>query len=432
MSITGAFVIAAICLIRLPLKKAPKVISYCLWAVAGFRLVFPFSLSSIFSLIPFKASPIPPDIAMQAIPRIDSGIRVIDNTVSAVLPAATPYYSANPLQIWTFIGALLWLTGAAIMLIYGVVSYFLLKRKMRAAIFVEENIYEANNIRSPFLLGVFKPRIYIPTGLAEQEWNYVILHEKIHIRRHDYIIKFIVYFILCLHWFNLLAWVAFILMGADMELSCDERAIKELGGGVKRDYSLALLSLATERRSIGGSPLAFGEGGMKERVKNVLNFKKHSRIVIIAAVIAVAALSVGFAVNRGGINGTRPYKNMKADDVVSVVLTATPPFPEKTAEFSDAADIEKIVTALQAVVTYGEDPSKEVYMGQETTYTLTMKTGEKIEVVPFYPFLTIDGQASYPIKRNEIIEIAYSKHKAKLLYKKDYSFIEKLSARYKR
>jgi len=298
MSLTGAFVIAAICLVRLPLKKAPKIISYCLWAVAGFRLVFPFSIESVFSLIPFKAQTIPTDIAIQPVPRIDSGIPFVNNAVSSILPAATPAASVNPLQIWTTIGAFVWFVGVAVMIIYGVVSYVILKRKMRNAAHVEANIYAAANIKSPFVLGVFSPRIYMPIGLSVQERGYIVLHEQTHIRRHDHIVKFAAYFILCVHWFNPLAWAAFLLMGVDMEMSCDERVLKEMGGEIKKDYSLSLLSLATERYIIGGSPLAFGEGGIKERIKNVLNFKKASRVITVAAVALVAVLSVGFLVNR--------------------------------------------------------------------------------------------------------------------------------------
>lgn len=297
MSLTGAFVISAICLARLPLKKAPKLISYCLWAVAGFRLVFPFSIEGVFSLIPFKAQTIPPDIAMQPVPRIDSGIPFLNNTVSSILPAATPAASANPLQIWTTIGALIWLIGTAVMVVYGVVSFVILKRKMRKSAHVEANIYEAENIKSPFVLGVFKPRIYLPVGLSGKEKSYILLHEQTHIRRRDPIVKIAAYFILCLHWFNPLVWAAFLLMCVDMEMSCDERVLAEMGDKMKKDYSLSLLSLASERRIIAGSPLAFGEGGIKERIKNVLNFKKPSRLIVIVSVALVAVLSIGFAVN---------------------------------------------------------------------------------------------------------------------------------------
>ncbi len=300
MSLTGAFVIAAICLARLSLKKAPKIISYCLWAVAGFRLIFPFSIESAFSLIPFSAQTIPQDIAMQPVPRIESGISFINSSVSSLLPAAAPSASVNPLQIWTAAGSLVWLIGVAAMAVYGAASFVILKQKMREAtpIKVNSNVYKAKNIKSPFVLGVLKPRIYLPAGLAEKEKSYIILHEQTHIRRYDHIIKIAAYFILCLHWFNPLVWTAFLLMSLDMEMSCDEGVLKEIGNEMKKDYSLSLLSLATEHRIIGGSPLAFGEGGMKERIKNVLNFKKPSPVIIAAAVAFVAVLSIGFAANR--------------------------------------------------------------------------------------------------------------------------------------
>jgi hypothetical protein len=202
------------------------------------------------------------------------------------------------MQIWTTIGAWVWFAGAAVLLIYGVVSFFILKRNVGEAAHVEANIYESATIKSPFVLGVFAPRIYLPIGLSEQEKSYIVLHEQTHIRRHDHIVKFAAYFVLCLHWFNPLAWAAFLLMGRDMEMSCDERVLKEMGGETKKGYSLSLLSLATERRIIGVSPLAFGEDGIKERIKNVLNFKKTSRVIIIAAVALVAVLSIGFALNK--------------------------------------------------------------------------------------------------------------------------------------
>lgn len=298
MSLTASFVIVMIMLARLPLKKAPKIISYTLWAVAGFRLVFPFSFESVFSLLPFKSAPIPQDIAMQTVPRIDSGINIIDNSLSAILPAANPHASINPLQIWVFLGSYIWLFGVAVMLLYSVVSIVLLKHRFCGAILIEKNLYEADNLKTPFVIGLFPPKIYIPSRLSDEERRYIVLHEQTHIRRCDHIVKMFAYLVLCLHWFNPLAWAAFILMSADMEMSCDERVMRELGGGIKNAYSLSLVRVAAGRKILNGSPLAFGEGGMKERVKNVLNFKKSSRVIIIAAVTLVAILSVGFAANR--------------------------------------------------------------------------------------------------------------------------------------
>ena len=298
MSLTSSFIIAAICAARLLLKKAPKIISYTLWAVAGFRLVFPFTLESTFSLLPFKSQPIPTDITTQAVPRINSGIAIIDNAVSSSLPAATLDASANPLQLLISIGSYVWLLGIAVMLIYSFVSSILLKHRLRGAVPIESNLYEADNLKTPFVIGLFRARIYIPAGLSGEERRYIVLHEQSHIRRHDHSIKMLAFFVLCLHWFNPLAWIAFILMGADMEMSCDERVMRELGKDIKNAYSMSLVRLAAGRRILNGSPLAFGEGGMKERVKNVLNFKKHSRVIIVTAVALAAVLSLGFAVDR--------------------------------------------------------------------------------------------------------------------------------------
>ncbi|MGF7141631.1 beta-lactamase regulating signal transducer with metallopeptidase domain [Anaerotaenia torta] len=370
MSLTGAFVIAAIFLARLPLKKAPKIISYCLWAVAGFRLVFPLSIESMFSLIPFKAQVIPSDIAMQPIPRIDSGISFVNNSVSSILPPAAPAASVNPLQIWTAAGAFIWLICAFIMLGYGIVSFAVLKGKMRAAVSVGANIYEAENISSPFVLGIFKPGIYLPVGLSERERSYIILHEQTHIRRHDHIIKFAAYFILCLHWFNPLVWAAFLLMGVDMEMSCDERVLREMGGETKKDYSRLLLSLAT-KRTVSGSPLAFGEGGVKERIKNVLNFKKPSRVVVAAAVTLAAVLSVGFAVNRGS-------------DAMNPVKGETYDFPDENYnrvffQCNDTPYNPEYIVILAQLMNNQNVP--ELTCGE--AFTLVKQVGHVWKVIPF-------------------------------------------------
>lgn len=298
MSLTASFVIAAIILARIPLKRAPKIISYALWAVAGFRLVFPFTLEGSFSLLPFNSTPIPQDIAVQAVPRIDSGITVIDKAVSAALPAATPVTSINPLQIWLFIGTCIWLFGIAVMLIYSFVSIVVLKRRLHSATLIEGNLYEAHNLKTPLVIGIFKPKIYIPAALTDEEHCFIVLHERTHIRRHDHAVKMFAYLVLCLHWFNPLVWAAFILMGADMEMSCDECVIRKLGGEIKSAYSLSLVRVASGRKILNGSPLAFGEGGMKVRIKNVLNFKKPSRVIITLSIVLVTVMSAGFAVNR--------------------------------------------------------------------------------------------------------------------------------------
>ena len=298
MSVVGSFVIAAICLTRLPLKKAPKIFSYCLWIVAGFRLVIPFSIESILGLVPFGARPITPP--QQNVIVYASAEIAQDYSWSAAQPSI--YASANeaastPVD-WLTLAAILWLVGFAAMAIYGIATYVTLKRKMRNATHVDKNIYRAENIPSPFVLGVLHPRIYIPSNMPPDMTDCVIFHEETHIRRKDYLVKFMAYFILCLHWFNPLVWIAFILMESDMEMACDEYVLKNMGSDIIKDYSLMLVSLATtRRRTIATSPLAFGEGGVKERVKNVLKFRKASRIIIVLAVMITLVLSVGLGFN---------------------------------------------------------------------------------------------------------------------------------------
>jgi len=280
MSLTGAFVIVVICLARLLLKKSPKSISYCLWAVAGFRLIFPFSIESMWSLIPFGAQPIAAD---------------------TVMPIVTGSANAGLTNSWITIGAFIWLAGAIAMSCYGLVSYFVLKSKMRRSAHSYGNIYIGANIQSPFVLGFLSPKIYLPSGLSKQESRYVIMHEQIHIQRFDHIVKFVAFSVLCLHWFNPLVWLAFRLMSRDMEMSCDERVLSEMGiEETKEGYSMSLVSLAMERRLAAGLPLAFGECGVSARVRNVLSFKKYSKLGNIAAVALVAMLSVGLMTNQVG------------------------------------------------------------------------------------------------------------------------------------
>jgi beta-lactamase regulating signal transducer with metallopeptidase domain len=293
MSATAAFVIAALCLARLALRRmrAPKWISYAMWAVAGFNLLCPFKLSAPVSLLPQNM----PEVALPS-------HFIYDQTLLApgVMPEAGRYIESgySYAVVWNFseILAYAWIAGIAAMLLYAAISYIRLMRNKDSA-------------GTPFVYGFVKPKIHMPGGLAGEQLRYATLHEQTHIKRRDHLVKLLAFSILCIHWFNPFAWLAFALLCADMEMSCDERVLRELGMGAKADYSQALLSLSMNRRILGASPLAFGEGGVKERVKNVLNFKKPARAVLVAAVALVAVLSVGFAVNRAG---REKYANFSA------------------------------------------------------------------------------------------------------------------------
>ena len=312
MSLTGAFVIAAICLARLPLRKAPKVISYAMWAVAGFRLIFPFSFESAISLVPFASAQVTQGAITASAATVSaataSAATASAATASAATTSAATASAANasaaaglgavPAQLWLTIGASIWLAGVVVLIAHGLVSVHVLKRKMRGAVCVVANVYEAENIRTPFVLGFFPPSIYIPSGLTEQERKYVIMHENTHILRRDHIIKFFSYFILCLHWFNPLAWVAFKQMGADMEMSCDESVLKSTGKDAKKVYSRSLMKMATKERCLSCGMIAFGGRGVKKRVKNILRLRRYPRVVVIAALVLSTFFSIGLSVDR--------------------------------------------------------------------------------------------------------------------------------------
>lgn len=318
MSITGSAVILLVLLARLLLKKAPTVFSYALWVVVLFRLLCPVSLASNFSLLRLlEPVSLTSELAMPgrlAAPAANhaqfvTSMEYVHHEV-AFLPApelrqpAPDQAAAEPLpQIYTAAkeeqpaaawtaGTLIWLLGIGSMAVYSAVSYFKLRHQLVGAVPLWKHIYLADGIGSPFVLGVLRPKIYLPSALAEEERGYIILHEQHHIRRCDHIVKLLAYFALCLHWFNPLVWAAFVLFSKDMEMSCDEAVVKKLGEHIRADYCSSLLSLATGRRRIAGMPLAFGEGNTKERIKNMISWKKPKTwITVIAAVISLAVVT---------------------------------------------------------------------------------------------------------------------------------------------
>ena len=299
MSLIASYVILFVILVRLLLRKAPKVLSYSLWGVVAFRLIIPFSFESIISLLPrnMNTSPIPPDIIYQHSPKIYSGIEAVDTAVSDFLPQPAVDASVNPLQVYVKIGSYIWVIGTVALLVYSLVSVLRLKRQLKRAQLIETNIFVAKNLKTPFVLGLIKPKIYLPDGLNTLEKSYIIRHEQTHIHRKDHIIKVLAFLILSAHWFNPLVWIAFRLMSMDMELSCDQRVIKEMDKDVIKPYANSLLSLSTDGYIMNGGPLAFGEGDVKGRIKNVLNYKKPRFWIIVISVLVVVTLFVGLLSN---------------------------------------------------------------------------------------------------------------------------------------
>lgn len=301
MSITSSYVIIFVIFARVFLKRVPKVFSYSLWSVVLLRLIVSFSFSSAFSFLRlFKLGTIehiPMDIGTMNQPQINVGIDAINKWANYSMPAATPLASINPMQITIFISSILWIIGIISLLIYSLVSYIHLKTKISTAMLISDNIFESKKIQSPFVLGIISPKIYLPTHLLENEYNYIVMHEQIHIKRFDYLIKPFAFLVLCLHWFNPLVWLAFRLMSKDMEMSCDEQVLKKMGKGVKKSYSHSLLTLAMGGQMISGSPLAFGESNSKERIKNVLSYKKPTFWMIIVGFMMVIVVGIGLLSN---------------------------------------------------------------------------------------------------------------------------------------
>ena len=329
MSLTASVVILAVLAVRLLLRRAPKVFSYALWAVVLFRLLCPVSVTSAVSLLGALGAPaqertavtsvveyVPADIVRNMAPAVtplpqepfpaEPGENIVSTAPSVTQPAAAP---ASPLSGPVAVLTLTWLTGIALLLLYSVVSLLRLRRRLVGAVRLEDNIYLADYIPSPFVMGLFRPKIYLPSTLTETERGYILRHEQYHLRRRDHVVKLLSFLALCVHWFNPLVWAAFILAGKDMEMSCDEAVVRELGEDIRADYSASLLSLATDRRIVAGMPLAFGEGDTGGRIRNLLNWKRPQPwIIAVCAVVCVGLIALCAANPKGSgtPNGRSP------------------------------------------------------------------------------------------------------------------------------
>ena len=299
LSISAGWLVLAILVLRLAFRKAPRWIFCLLWALVALRLVCPFSLESALSLLP-SAQTLPPEILYTATPQINSGIPAINSAVNPLLGqsmAPAPGQSANPTQVWSFILSCIWMAGMAAMALYALVSYWLIKRRVAAATLLRENIKHSEGVDTPFVLGLFRPVIYLPYYLGEEDLAYVVAHERAHIRRRDHWWKPLGFALLTVYWFNPLLWLAYVLLCRDIEGACDEKVIREMGLEDRRGYSAALLNCSVRRRSIAACPLAFGEVGVKERVKSVMHYKRPAFWLVAAALAACGAAAVCFLTN---------------------------------------------------------------------------------------------------------------------------------------
>ena len=312
IAITASWLVLAVFLLRLALKKAPRWATCLLWGIVALRLILPFSLESALSLIPSSepifeqsvvteapsAQPVLPEENLGSQPSVNeppsaSGNQVIAPPSSGSL-APTPEASVDPMQIVLFVASLVWLCGVLAMLGYGAYSYWRLKYKLRASICKEGRVYLCDNVETPFILGVFRPRIYLPSGIGEGEIPYVIAHEEAHLKRRDHLWKPLGFLLLSVYWFNPLFWVAYILLCRDIENACDEKVIKNCDNAYRVGYSEALLSCSIHRRSVMACPVAFGETGVKSRIRAVLHYKKPAFWVILVAIVAIIVTCVCF------------------------------------------------------------------------------------------------------------------------------------------
>lgn len=299
MSINAIWLILAVIVMRFILKKAPKYINLIMWGLVGLRLVCPFTIESMLSLIPSEET-IPSDIAFVSSPSVDTGFNAVNEIINPAVSqfSEVPYTMGySPIDMLIRISFAVWVVGIAVMLLYSGVSYMILRRKVRVSVRYDGNIYLCDNIKTPFILGIVKPKIYLPSDITKEQMTAVTAHENAHLLRLDHIIKPLGFLVLCIHWFNPFVWLSYNLFCRDIEYACDERVIKTMENGEKKDYSEILLSLSMPKKSFAACPLAFGETGVKGRIKSVLSYKKPALWIIIVAVIAVIAVAVGFMTN---------------------------------------------------------------------------------------------------------------------------------------
>ena len=378
LSISASWLILAVLVLRVVLKKAPKWVMPLLWGVVALRLVCLFSIESALSLIP-SAETIPSEIVTETREPVLYEQATLDIVTNPTLPSAAEVpvgVSRQQAQVDFNIYSVLWLAGMAALLVHALVSAGKLKRKLATAILLRDNIYESEFVDSPFVFGVVKPNIYLPMHMDEGTAAYVIAHERAHLARRDHWWKVLGYLVLALHWFNPLVWVAYILFCRDIELACDEKVVKGLDGAARADYSQALLSCAAPKRAVAACPLAFGEGNIKTRVKSALHYKKPAFWVAAAAVLAVVIMAVCFLTNPRSERGSLVWaQKLNAADVASIELYV--PAEGKARQYKKL-DTEEMAQAVELINssrgTYIEKP-ETVYASLPVWFLLTMDDG---------------------------------------------------------
>lgn len=332
-SIAASWLILAVIALRFCLKKAPKRTICLLWAIVALRLLCPLSIESALSLIP-SAKTFDIHNVQTEIPQVQTGFSAVNNAINPVLAQSfppNPTDSVNPLAVWIFAAGAVWVVGAAAMLLYSAVSYLRVRRSVQAAVPAKGNIWLCDSVKSPFILGLFRPKIFLPSDLEPAAAKSVIAHERAHLTRRDHLWKPLGFLILSIHWFNPLCWLAYGLLCRDIELACDEKVIRNLNMSEKKAYSTALLECSVQRLGIAACPLAFGEVGVKERVRTVLHYRKPAAWLAAIGVVACAVLACCFLTDPIQAEQPEPLPQAGTAQQVSVTATVTANVPLRTA-----------------------------------------------------------------------------------------------------
>ena len=382
LSISASWLVLAVLVLRLVSKRSPKWMNVLLWGIVALRLVLPFSVESALSLIPSAETVSPAVVQFDPAPTITSGVSVIDNAVNPSLSehfAAVPTASVNPLYVWAYLAGWVWLIGLGVMLLYALASYLRLRRRVSVSLCVRENIYLCDAISSPFILGVVKPRIYLPSGLDEVQRQNVLSHERAHLARRDHWWKPLGFALLAVYWFNPVLWLAYALLCRDIELACDERVIRTMDESAVKTYSTVLLACSMPRKAVITCPLAFGEVAVKERVRNALRYKKPAFWVVAASVAVCVVVAVCFLTNpptdtdAAGLVGFHREQVTYAD--VTDASGAQPSSVQLTAEETNA------VYALLDAMQYKRLGAASAMQGCYARLYFISAAGERCEVM---------------------------------------------------
>ena len=371
-SVTAAIVAVAVILLRFLFKKAPRWLTCLLWALVGLRIVFPFSIESEFSLIPITNVVTVDTSAQNSVQNIiRTDTYIFDNTIKHPIEAMTEPHSAGLVDVLAFV----WIFVVALMLIYGVVSYIRMHLRVSTAVPLKKNIYQSENVKSPFVLGLIKPRIYIPFNVSGRTLKYVLAHEEAHIKRKDHIVKPFAYLILCFHWFNPLIWISYILLCRDIEIACDEKVIKDFSINKRKDYAFALLKCKVNRNKISVCPVAFGEVDVKQRIRKTLSYKKPA-MWMVATAVAVGIIASGcLLTNPKAQNYSidtyiveyEPVSHIEAESFLPEIPSETTAYTENITETAVpcVTDVSVAEVQTETVTDFYEEYYEEGYYSDE-------------------------------------------------------------------